>query len=108
MAVKRCSDVHRQHDQTLNARRQQSIVAIVTFTANGDDSYRYSGGTRRQTRGLAGKSQRRTIPAQIQDRVEVNQLIFQIGASILCTTPKLTPQPVRSHRSLPTRSHGAT
>ncbi len=43
MAVKRCRDVRRQHDQTLNAR-QQSIVAIATFTANGDDSYRHSGG----------------------------------------------------------------
>jgi hypothetical protein len=37
------------------------MVAIATFTANGDDSYRHSGGTRRQTLGLAGKSQRRTI-----------------------------------------------
>ncbi|WP_190241059.1 hypothetical protein [Nostoc sp. 'Peltigera membranacea cyanobiont' 210A] len=72
MAVKRCSDVHRQHDQTLNARRQQSIVAIATFTANGDDSYRHSGGTRRQARGLDGEGQRRTIPRQIQDRVEGN------------------------------------
>ncbi|MBD2039954.1 hypothetical protein [Microcoleus sp. FACHB-672] len=68
MAVKRCSDVPRQPDKTLNAR-QQSIVAIVTFTAKGDDSYRYSEGTRRQTRGLAEKSQRRTIPGQIQERV---------------------------------------
>ncbi|MBD1901850.1 hypothetical protein NDI44_23480 [Trichocoleus sp. DQ-A3] len=81
MAVKRFSDVRRQPDRTLNAR-QQSIVAIVSFTANGDDSYRYSEGTRRQALRLDGKGQRRTIPGQIQDRVEVNQLIFQIGASI--------------------------
>ncbi len=71
MAVKQCSDVRRQHDQTLNAR-QQSIVAIATFTVNGDDSYRHSGGTGRQACGLDGKGQRRTIPGQIQDRVEGN------------------------------------
>ncbi|MEH2226358.1 hypothetical protein [Nostoc sp.] len=41
---------------------QQSIVAIATFTVNGDDSYRHSGGTRRQARGLDEKGQRRTIP----------------------------------------------
>jgi hypothetical protein len=39
MAAKQCSDVRRQPDRTLNAR-QQSIVAIATFTANGNDSYR--------------------------------------------------------------------
>ncbi|MEH2305010.1 hypothetical protein [Nostoc sp.] len=71
--------VRHQHDQTLNAQ-QQSIVA--TFTANGDDSYRHSGGTRRQARGLDGTGQRRTILRQIQDRVEGNHFIFQIGASI--------------------------
>jgi hypothetical protein len=43
MAAKRCSNVRRQPDRTLNAR-QQSTVAIATFTATGDDSYRYSGG----------------------------------------------------------------
>ncbi|MEH2205942.1 MAG: hypothetical protein V7K53_17995 [Nostoc sp.] len=41
MAAKRCSDVRCQHDRTLNAQ-QQSIIAIATFTANGDDSYRHS------------------------------------------------------------------
>ncbi|MBN3877917.1 MAG: hypothetical protein HWQ42_16335 [Nostoc sp. JL23] len=49
--AKRCSNVRRQLDQTLNAR-QQSIVA-----------YRHSGGTRRQARGLDEKVQR-----QYQDR----------------------------------------
>ncbi|WP_448272058.1 hypothetical protein [Nostoc sp. DSM 114160] len=67
-AAKRCSDVRRQPAQTLNAR-QQSIVA--TFTANDDDSYHHSGGTRRQAYGLDGKGQRRTILKQIQDRVDI-------------------------------------
>ncbi|MDZ8086804.1 MAG: hypothetical protein RMY16_14785 [Nostoc sp. DedQUE12b] len=67
MAVKRCSDVRRQSAQTLNAR-QQNIVAIATFTTNGDDSYRHSGSTRRQARGLNGKGQQRIISNRTDSR----------------------------------------
>ncbi|MEH2413793.1 hypothetical protein [Nostoc sp.] len=99
--------VRRQHDQTLNAR-QQSIVAIATFTANGDDSYSHSGGTRRQARGLDGTGQRRTISNQTDSRPSRRKPAYLPDWSInLCTTPKLTPQSVRLHRLLPTQSPGA-